>query len=116
MEDTYSILCSSCRKRIFVYRGDFKGRMTVNQFTPVNQQPVPVRGEAMLCGFCGRAWYMINASTGGMLVLTDKGVKPRDPKLTEGQRERMASPVATPETPPEFRGSAPDFTDITHLG
>lgn len=116
MEEHYSILCASCRKRLFVYRGDFKGHMTPNQFTPVGNTPAPARGEAMVCCFCTKPWYMINASTGGMLVLTNKGVKPRDPKLTEGQRERMAAPPCTPETPPEFRGSAPDFTDVTHRG
>lgn len=116
MTNTYSILCSSCRKRLFVYRGDFKGPMEGKQFTPVGTTPAPARGEAMICAHCTKPWYMINASTGGMLVLTDKGVKPRDPKLTEGQKERMMAPVITPETPPEFRGSAPDFVDITHRG
>lgn len=99
-----------------MYRGDFKGRMTPNQFTAISGITVPERGEPMICSYCTKPWYMINAATGGMLVLTDKGVKPQDPKLTDEQRARMASPTLTPEIPPEFRGSAPDFTDTTHRG
>jgi len=53
---------------------------------------------------------MLNARTGGFIVLTDKGFKPREPQKAT-KAEHLFYPAVTPDTPPEFKGAASEFTD-----
>lgn len=116
MSDVYSILCAACRTRLFVYRGDFSGPVRISDFSPCAGTIAPKKGEPMVCSTCGKAWYLLNARTRGIIVLTDKGFRPREPKESTGKRSSVNEPRITAETPPEFRGNAPDYTDVTHRG
>jgi hypothetical protein len=107
----YKILCASCRKRLFVYKGDFSGPILQSQFIPFEGVPPPTPGEPLMCPGCTKPWYMVNTRTGGMIVLTDRGIRPHEPLAPEPRSEGY--PLAAPDTPPEFRGRAPDFVDKT---
>lgn len=109
---SYKILCAACRRRVYLYKGDFTGQILFSQFVPFDGSPAPTPGEPLMCPHCTKPWYMVNAATGGMMVLTDKGIRPHEPLKTEAHRSQ-GYPLAAPETPPEFRGTNPDFEDIT---
>jgi len=109
---SYKILCAACRKKIYLYKGDFSGPILQSQFVPFEGSPPPAPGEPLMCPNCTKPWYMVNSRTGGMLVLTDKGIRPHEPIQTDVPSS-SDFPLAAPETPPEFIGNAPDFNDTT---
>lgn len=106
----YKIYCVGCRKHLFSYRGDFTGVVLPRQFIARPGVPDPAPGEPLICPQCHKPWYMQNSRTGALIVMTDKGWKPRAP---EGkQPEGVASSLMMhPEHPPEFKGTNPDFVD-----
>jgi hypothetical protein len=108
----YKILCASCRQRVYLFKGDFSGVILFSQFVPFDKQPPPKPGEPLLCHHCTKPWYMVNSKTGGLIVLTDRGIRPHEPTKREEARTE-GFPIAAPETPPEFVGTAPDFADKT---
>ncbi len=64
-----------------------------------------------MCPTCGKPWYMVNARTGGMMVLTDKGIKPHEPTIPAAPDGPEKQSAVSPELPLEMRGTTPDFTD-----
>ena len=71
----------------------------------------------MLCSFCREPWYMVNARTGGLIVLTDKGYKPKAPEgkapltILQTMRQREVNKTLTPESPPEWEKGKSEFID-----
>lgn len=111
MDDTtHKILCAVCRKPLYLFRGVFSGALQPKQFSPFPGVSLPCSGEPLLCPGCGKPWYLLNARTGGLMVCTDKGIKPHEPTLPAAPSTQQAAQVA-PELPIEMRGANPDFTD-----
>ena len=71
----------------------------------------------MLCLFCKEPWYMVNARSGSLIVLTDQGWKPQAPEgqapltILQTMHQRENAYALAPETPPEFKDGASEFLD-----
>jgi len=74
----YRIICVNCQEFLYTYEGTFEGRFDFGNFKPAPGVPTPVRGQKMSCPVCKKAWYMLNGR-GSLVVLTNKGWKPRNP-------------------------------------
>lgn len=79
--------------------------------------PAPKPGELMTCSFCHEPWYMVNARTGSLIVMTDKGWKPSAPTgpapltILQTVRQRETKYAFEPENPPEFKDGQSEFID-----
>jgi hypothetical protein len=71
----------------------------------------------MLCAFCREPFYGVNARSGALIVLTDKGWKPSAPTgpapltILQAARQRETNYAFAPETPPEFKSGQSEFRD-----
>lgn len=75
----YKIYCVNCKSNIYMFEGEFCGKFNFSMFKPATSGiKSPSSRELMSCPSCGKTWYMLN-SKGGIIVLTDKGWKPREP-------------------------------------
>jgi hypothetical protein len=75
------VLCCCCRAHLYWFTGEFTHgkKPNPNDFKPATSGiPQPQPGEAMMCLKCGSAWYMTN-HRGSIYILTDQGIKPREP-------------------------------------
>jgi hypothetical protein len=62
-----------------LYYGEFEGPFNYKLFKPASSGiPNPEPDDPMTCIACGNPWYMLNVK-GGLLVMTDRGWKPREP-------------------------------------
>lgn len=115
----YRIQCANCRKGLFQYRGEFETGRPVRSrdFFPLPGVTKPATGEPMLCTFCKEPWYMVNVRTGAMIVLTDKGFKPRAPEgqipltIMQTMRQRETAKAIEPEVPPDWKSGKSEFLD-----
>lgn len=108
----HRILCQSCHAFLYVYDGDFEGKFQLSQFKPAKPTvPSPRPGEAMMCVFCGAAWYALRTS-GSIFVLTDAGWKPRAPSGVPPVRLHEAlQQTLLPELPPDMQNREGDFKE-----
>ena len=108
----HRILCQSCNAFLYVYEGDFTGKFYLTQFKPAKPTvPTPRPGEAMLCLFCGSAWYALRTN-GAIFVLTENGWKPKAPSGMPPMRlSEAVSRTLMPELPPEMRNRHGDFKE-----
>jgi hypothetical protein len=114
----HRILCVSCRKNLFSYRGDFTGFIRSRDFYPFPGVDPPGPGKPLLCTFCHQPFYMVNARTGGPIVMTDSGWKPREPEghrdldLLRADNARGVAMTLKPELPPDLeKGGDSDWID-----
>jgi len=113
------ILCSNCRKTLFHYRGSFATGAPIRSkdFYALPGVPDPKAGDPMNCPFCHAPWYMVNARSGSLIVLTDHGWKPQAPEgkapltILQSMNKRETVYVLSPEIPPEFKDGQSEFQD-----
>lgn len=106
------VLCCQCRKHLYHYYGGFEHgvRPRIDQFKPATPDvPAPTTKGEMTCVACRQPWYMMNVSTGSLILLTDQGWKPRAPKGRRVMVWEEPYGIAVPEVPPEFQN--PDFKE-----
>jgi len=79
-ERPYKILCVNCRTHLFNYSGSFVGRFDSESFKPATSGiPAPKKHARMECPKCKKAWYMVTYRNGKLVVMTDRGWRPKDP-------------------------------------
>lgn len=73
------ILCAHCQKPLYRYLGTYEGKISWQQFSPLSEDvEYPRATEKMVCPKCFRPWYLLR-SNGSIVVLTDQGLRPREP-------------------------------------
>lgn len=85
----FKVYCCRCHKLIYLYHGTFEGPIQRHDFHPAFPHiAVPTARDPMLCPLCKEPWYMTKTN-GALVVITDKGWKPRNPDGRAPHRSRI---------------------------
>lgn len=102
------VYCTHCRAHLYWYGGRFTGQVRRQSFKPARPDvPKPKPTDSMRCVRCGEPWYMVKAPTGGIVLLTNEGIKPKAPSGTRPAPEH----IVIPEPPPDLQGTGSEFKD-----